>query len=39
MNTPREATRLRVSVIGAGPVGLAVAKAISDAGHSLMSIS
>ena len=39
MNTPREATRLRVSVIGAGPVGLALAKAISDAGHSLISIS
>jgi predicted short-subunit dehydrogenase-like oxidoreductase (DUF2520 family) len=32
-------SRLNVAVIGAGPVGLAMAKAISDAGHSLMAIA
>ena len=31
--------RLAVSVIGAGPVGLALAKAIADAGHSVMAIA
>jgi predicted short-subunit dehydrogenase-like oxidoreductase (DUF2520 family) len=34
-----EATRLKVSVIGAGPVGIAIAKAISDAGHTLSAIA
>ena len=34
-----ETTRLRVSVIGAGPVGISVAKAISDAGHTLSAIA
>lgn len=32
-------SRLNVAVIGAGPVGLAMAKAISDAGHSVMAIA
>lgn len=32
-------SRLNVAVIGAGPVGIAMAKAISDAGHSLMAIA
>ena len=31
--------RLSVAVIGAGPVGLALAKAVSDAGHQLLAIS
>ena len=31
--------RLKVAVIGAGPAGLALAKAITDAGHSLMAIA
>jgi predicted short-subunit dehydrogenase-like oxidoreductase (DUF2520 family) len=34
-----EATRLKVSVIGAGPVGISIAKAISDAGHTLSAIA
>ena len=32
-------SRLNVAVIGAGPAGLAIAKAIFDAGHSLMAIA
>ena len=32
-------SRLKVAVIGAGPVGLAMAKAISNAGHSIMAIA
>jgi len=32
-------SRLNVAVIGAGPVGLAMAKAMTDAGHSLMAIA
>jgi predicted short-subunit dehydrogenase-like oxidoreductase (DUF2520 family) len=31
--------RLSVAVIGAGPVGLALAKAVSDAGHQLLAIA
>ncbi|MEI8231210.1 MAG: NAD(P)-binding domain-containing protein, partial [Actinomycetes bacterium] len=34
-----DATRLKVSVIGAGPVGISIAKAISDAGHTLSAIA
>lgn len=32
-------SRLKVAVIGAGPAGIAMAKAISDAGHSLLAIA
>lgn len=32
-------SRLNVAVIGAGPAGLAIAKAIFDAGHSMMAIA
>jgi len=32
-------SRLEVGVVGAGPVGLALAKAISDAGHKLIGIA
>ena len=32
-------SRLNVAVIGAGPVGLAMAKAIADAGHAVMAIA
>jgi predicted short-subunit dehydrogenase-like oxidoreductase (DUF2520 family) len=32
-------SRLNVAVIGAGPAGLAMAKAMTDAGHSLMAIA
>ena len=32
-------SRLNVAVVGAGPAGIAMAKAISDAGHSLMAIA
>jgi predicted short-subunit dehydrogenase-like oxidoreductase (DUF2520 family) len=39
MNSPADATRLNVSVIGAGPVGISLAKAISDAGHNLVAIA
>jgi predicted short-subunit dehydrogenase-like oxidoreductase (DUF2520 family) len=39
MNTSSDSTRLRFSVIGAGPVGLALASALSGAGHELVAIS
>jgi predicted short-subunit dehydrogenase-like oxidoreductase (DUF2520 family) len=39
MNTSSDSTRLRFSVIGAGPVGLAMASALSGAGHELVAIS
>ncbi|NBW73321.1 MAG: hypothetical protein EBR26_02785 [Microbacteriaceae bacterium] len=31
--------RLTVSIVGAGPVGLALAKAFADAGHSVVAIA
>ena len=34
-----DSTRLKVSVIGAGPVGLSLSKAVSDAGHTVIAIS
>jgi predicted short-subunit dehydrogenase-like oxidoreductase (DUF2520 family) len=39
MNTSSDSTGLRFSVIGAGPVGLAMASALSGAGHELVAIS
>jgi len=39
MNSQVDPTRLKVSVIGAGPAGISIAKAISDAGHDLVAIS
>ncbi|NBQ93283.1 MAG: DUF2520 domain-containing protein, partial [Micrococcales bacterium] len=32
-------SRLEVGIVGAGPVGLALAKAISDAGHKVIGIA
>lgn len=39
MSGAAESSRLKVSIIGAGPVGLAMAKAMADAGHKLLAIA